>query len=163
MSDNNIFTGGVPTGPQVRKLEAAFPDVESIRGDVLKHDVIEEIIGEKRGTSRYRTITAAWRRKVEIATGIVIDGRGEALNIGFRVLTDGDQVGFGVDQRRYGTRRIKRGHTAIARTNVAHLTPQEKAIRTHELIWEAKINYALAAASRKLGPPPFGTPPEEVK
>lgn len=152
---NHIFTGGLPTGPQVRKLEAHFPDLEAMRGEIITHESIETAIGEKRDSNRYRTVTNAWRRKVERATGIVIDGRGEAQGVGFRVLSHGDQVEFGVGQRRAGARRVRRGYQAVASTREESLTEEQRRVRDHEMAAAAKINAAIMEARRSIGASPL--------
>jgi len=151
---SNIYIGGLPTGPQVRQLEAAFSDLENLRGQIITHEQVEKAIGEERDSTRYKTVTSAWRRKVERAAGIVIDGRGEAQGVGFRVLSHGEQVGFGVNQRRAGTRRIKRGYQSVASTNEGKLSLEQKRVRDHEIFAAAKINAAIMASRRQLGEPP---------
>lgn len=154
--NDGIYLGGLPTGPDVRKLEAKFPDLEALRGKIITHEEVEQLLGEPRTSNRYKTVTGAWRRKVEKSTGIVIDGRGEAQGVGFRVLLHGDQVEFGVNQRRAGARRIRRAYQAVASTNEEKLTAEQKRLRDHEIFAAAKINAVMMATRKKLGEPPTG-------
>lgn len=153
MSDSNatLFFAGLPTGPDVRKLETAFPDVLSMRGQVILHEQIEQILGHKRTESRYRTVFSAWRRKVERETGVVITGIGVAG--GFRVLADGEQVSFGVRQRVSAARKIKRAWTVISAVDSNKLSAQESAVRDHEMRAAAKINAAMIEARKPSSAP----------
>lgn len=148
---NQLYFGGLPTGPQVRKLEEAFPDIESLRASTIPHEEIEAAINEKRGTGRYKTVVDAWRRKVERNTGIVISGLGEAQGIGYRVLAHGEQVGFGVNKRKKASRYIRRGWAAVANTDDDRLSAQERDVKQHEMFAAGKL-HALSIELRKPKP-----------
>lgn len=150
--DATLHFGGLPTGPEVRKLETAFPDVKELRGQIIPHGRIEEILGHKRGESRYKTVFDAWRRKVEHETGIVITGRG-TNGEGFRVLADGEQVSFSVGQRRAASRRIRRAWTTISAVDVEKLNPQERAVREHEILAAGRIHAAMMEARKPTAAP----------
>jgi hypothetical protein len=55
-----LFFGGVPTGMDVAKLM----ELELSPGVDISYEKVTEIIGEKAGTSRFRTVTNAWRKRL---------------------------------------------------------------------------------------------------
>lgn len=134
---------GLSTDPEVRRLQDRYPDVPALRGTMIPHEHIEAIIGERRDSARYKTITDRWRRRVERETGVVISGVGEAVGVGFRVLTDAEQVLFGVSQRVSAGRRIHRWHTVVANTDPSKLQPSQRNIRDFEIAAAAKLHLAM--------------------
>lgn len=149
------FTG-LPTGPQVRKLEEAYPDLNALRGTFITHEAVERIIGEQRESTRYKTVTSAWRRKILNSLGIVLDGQGEAQGVGFRVLTHGEQLHKGVGWRRQAARRIRRSRDVVIWSDEDKLTPEQRRIRDYELAAHARLQAAVLGSRKKLGPPPTG-------
>lgn len=144
----NLYFGGVPTGPEVRKLEAHFDDMEGMRGTLIAHAKIEKVIGVKRKDQRYKSIVDRWRRRVESSTGIVISGRGEAIGKGFVVLSHGEQLSFGVGQRRGAGRKIARWHSTVTDTDEDQLTVEQRKVREHEMLGAARMHTALIEMRR---------------
>lgn len=143
------YFGGLPTGPEVKKLRAAFPKIEELRGSMIEHGQLEEILGYSRGCNRYRTVVMAWRKAVERETGVVISGI-QARGEGFMVLPDGEQVSFGVRERKAAGRKIRRAFSVIQSTDAAKLSDQEKAVRRHELLFVGKMHAMLAEARKPI-------------
>lgn len=149
---SELYFGGLPTDPEVRRLREAFPDVLALRGTTIEHSQIEAIIGEKRTTNRYRSITTAWRRRVRKETGVEIRGdMPEIVGVGFRILSDGEQVTFSIDLRQRGARKIRHSHVALANVDSAKLTEEERRVRDHGL-HAAKMIHTAIVESRKYLP-----------
>ncbi len=157
--DSTLHFGGIPTDPQVRRLRERYGDIQALRGTTIRHEDIEDLIGEERGGSRYKTITDRWRRQVERETGVVISGQGEALGIGFRVLTDAEQVRFGVGQRVSAGRRILRWHSSVANTDPDKLDAPQRQARDFEIAAAAKLHLAMTEVRNAL--PARTTPPKQ--
>lgn len=145
-----LYFGGLTTDPQIRRLSEHYSDISSRRGTVIPHEEIEKLIEAERGSNRYRTITNRWRRRVERETGIVIAGTGDAVGVGFRVLTDDEQVGFGVSQRVSAGRRIRRWHTVVSNVNTDRLSPAMKAVRDFEVSAAARMHLAMTQVRKEL-------------
>lgn len=65
MSENGqklYFNLGMPTGPDVKKLEEAFPDLKP--GQEIGYEMIEGLIGLQHVSSRFSAVFGAWRRQV---------------------------------------------------------------------------------------------------
>lgn len=140
---------GMPTGPDVRKLLAHFSDMQSLRGTIIEHKTLETLIGVKREDNRYKTVVSAWRREVKKSTGIWIRGDlPEVIGVGFRVLTDDEQVRFSGNRFQQAGRKIRDGHGAAANANDARLSSEMKAERDHLLRGFAKLHTAVIESRR---------------
>lgn len=146
----NLHIGGLTTDPQIRRLSERYADIASRRGTVIPHEEIEALIEAERGSNRYKTITNRWRRRVERETGIVIAGTGEAVGVGFRVLTDDEQVGFGVSQRVSAGRRIRRWHSVVSNVNTDRLSPAMRTVRDFEVSAAARLHLAMTQVRKEL-------------
>ena len=70
---------GRPTKPDVDALVAAYPDLAI--GDLINYEHVAEVIGAQPKTSRFRTVTNTWRKRMQ-ERGIVIECRtGEAFYV----------------------------------------------------------------------------------
>ena len=149
MNGQKLYFGGLPTEPQVRKLDEAFQNIAQVRGTTIPHEQIEEIIKEKRGSFRYKTITNRWRKRIEARTGIVISGRGEAVRVGFRVLLDGEQLDFGISERKGAGRKIRRWHSTISSIDSKKLTAAQQTIQEHEMLSAARLHLVMVEIRKK--------------
>lgn len=57
----SLFFGGVPTGPDVDALMAEIP---AEPGTSVTYDRVAEIVGLDRTSSRWKTVTQAWRKRL---------------------------------------------------------------------------------------------------
>ncbi len=157
--NSELYFGGLPTEPEIKKLEALFPDIAGMRGTTIPHEIIEEALKLSRDSSRYRTITMAWRKKIYKACGVGIRGDlREIVGVGFRVLSDSEQTAYGVDVGYRGARMNRRGHSLLANTDDSKLTEQEKLTKQHGMLRAAHIHSAYIESRRFL--PKVSTLPE---
>lgn len=147
MSEATIHFGGLPTAPQVRKLEEAYPDLEALRGTNILHADIERLIGEKRGEGRYKTVTNSWRKRAE-DKNFVIDGEGEAVGVGFRVLTHAEQAEHSRKRRKRGIRQIRRGFTEAVGVNTAKLSDEQRRLHEKDMLAFGRLNAAVLESRR---------------
>jgi hypothetical protein len=159
MVEAKLHFGGQPTEPEVKKLLEQFPDAEQLRGTIISHEQIEAVLDVKHDSSRYRTITTAWRKTVRNDTGVEISGDSpEIVGVGFKVLTHSEQLRYGVSRKMRARRQIIKSHQAIASTDEAQLTAPECSIRDHELFAVKMIHTAMIESRKRL--PGFTGPPE---
>jgi hypothetical protein len=97
---SKMFFGGVPTALDVRKLQEAFPALSP--GDEIEHEQIEAVIEVDRASSRYRTVTNAWRKHLLTDANIDI---GAISGVGFRVLLDHERISTSVKGFQSGVRK----------------------------------------------------------
>ena len=65
------FKDGMPTGPDVERLIRKWPELSP--GDRLDYPALEKILNVEAGTSRWRSITNAWRRRQKRDSNIIIE------------------------------------------------------------------------------------------
>lgn len=67
-----LWHGGIPTAPDVDRLM----ELEFKPGDAIGYGQVESVIREKRGSSRFRTVTDAWRKRLfrERSLQVVAEG-----------------------------------------------------------------------------------------
>lgn len=117
MADAKLFFGGVPTAPDVDKLNEAFPDLVR-NGRILTHQEIEVASGLVYGTNRYQTVVQAWRKRLA-KKGIILSGR-KAKGKGYAVLTGDQIVDYAQEKIQHAGRKVK--HAVIA---VSHVPDNE--------------------------------------
>jgi len=67
-----LFAGAVPYGPDIKKLEARFPVETLEEGMLIEHEILEAVINQKRGTSRYYGVVNSWRLRIRNQTAVFI-------------------------------------------------------------------------------------------
>lgn len=144
------FFGGMPTAIDVRNIEAAVG--VPTPGQDISHKTVEAAIGVDRHSSRYRTVTNAWRAKLRKA-GIDIGAvRGE----GFRVLTQDERVEISYEGVASGVRKVGRSLRRAASVPVSELG--QVALAKHDAVLLAGQAIMQAAEpmrqARKISPPP---------
>src|SRR5580765_6333138 len=82
-----IYKRGLPYGPELRRLDDAFPLPQE--GEVLRYEQIEEVLQHGRTESRFKTVLYAWRRSLWRSRNIDT----EALaGIGIKILEPADRA-----------------------------------------------------------------------
>mgnify|MGYP001809836688 CR=1 FL=1 len=101
---SKLFQSGVPTDMDVRALQSAFP--APAPGDLISHKDIAAATGVAIASSRYRTVTYAWRGQLKRDHGLILR---PVRGVGFRVLTSTEMVEAGIDKFTAGARAQQRG------------------------------------------------------
>ena len=119
---SQIFNGGLPTGPDVLAIRRALSKKENTPGELILYEDIERILGDKRGSPRFITVTTQWRRAVERDSGFVV---GCERNLGFRILDASGKLQLAKDKMRMGVRCIKRSVVVSSQIDRQSLTEVE--------------------------------------
>jgi hypothetical protein len=101
--NGKVNFGGLSAEPEVKKLIEKFGAPPP---GVITHTDIEAVIGCTRKTSRYRTITTSWRKRLR--REYLIDTEAET-GIGIRILTEPERVDASAGNFRRGTRQNGKG------------------------------------------------------
>lgn len=150
---------GIPTGPDVRKLEDAFG--KPLAGAEVSHEQIEEVLGVKRTTSRYKTVTLAWRKQLRTQHNIDLEA---VPGTGFRSLTDAERVGAGVKGARAGVKKVvrsvKRSDAVV--TEDAGLQTKQAVLRRLSLAMTDEFNRSMKSIEppRPAASNPMPLPPQ---
>lgn len=164
------FFGGLPTGPDVKRIMDQV-DAGSKRGEIVKHDEVEKIIKVSRDENRYKTVTNAWRRKVLSESGVKIVGdRPDVVGVGFAVLTNKEQIAEAERQYGKGRRRVRDGWKTVSLTgedglDEASLKRREHAIQTGVRLFgvHREAQRSLAESTRPKELPPKSGPLKEER
>lgn len=115
------FVSGIPTDPDVRKLMEAF--------------------GKPSDGARYRTVTTAWRKKLHREHNIIVLAD---PGVGFKVATPDERVESGHSKMRTGQRITKRAFQVIGSTDLARVTPENRAQAERDM----RVAKAVLTAAR---------------
>lgn len=151
---NKVYFSGMPTSVEIAEIEKAFPLLEA--GQDILYDEIESVIGHKHGTNRFRTITAAWRRKVRRERFLVIEA---VAGIGFHIQTPTEQLSSGVKDFGKSARSMGRAFHKVSEVAPEALSGPKRAEQEH---YRRVMSYALdsvAKSRRELIKPPTATQP----
>ncbi len=135
---------GKPTGPQVQKL---FDHVkQTTPNDIIKHETIELLFGEKRGTHRYRTLISTSKRR--ILRELHLDLRA-VPGVGYEHPEGWTQIRQGVARIRTGTKSIVRGVQVAAVVSDERLPePKHRAARDF-IVNKARYLAEIAKTEKK--------------
>lgn len=159
---SKLFSGGVPTDIDVRALRQKHPEIQP--GETVSYKTIAETIRAEVGSSRFRSVTAAWRKQLYRTENIVLEA---VAGTGFRRVTEPER----------SVKNVKRWtdnqRSAIKRVNDQSLVVQEdlseRERKTHShasRVMQAHMDYTISTA-REIAPPkakislPRFTPPSE--
>lgn len=139
MKKTEPYFGGIPTEPDVKKLERHFGVPQA---GLIAHEDVEAIIGAARDSTRYRTIVGAWRRRLlreeNIATA-ADPGKG------IRVLTEPERVDHAQRHLGLSARKVLREHRWALMIDASKL--DEVAMRKRDHVVRASAAMAVAATT----------------
>lgn len=121
--EQQVFKAGIPTDADVKRLRMRFPDVELRNGATVGYSDIENTIGCPRGSSRWATVTARWRKLIEKESGIVLK---PMRGVEFKVADDADKVQLSSDKSATAFRYAKRSVQLSSLVNRNALTEDQK-------------------------------------
>lgn len=147
MGNTKQHFGGIPTVVEVALLEEKFNLVEGME---ITHQDIEDAIQINWNTTRYRAVTAAWRKKILRDKNLLIDS---LHGIGFRVLTPSERVSGSVKKVTYGVKAVKKGGGLAMIIPADRLTETERHKASHMVKLSAQIVADANMAMRTIEPP----------
>jgi hypothetical protein len=143
METQKVVTG-IPTEPDVRKLMTAFGVPNE--GELLSHESISRVIECDHKSHRYRSVTIAWRKKLQYDHNVVLIAE---RAYGFRVATPDDRVEHGHSKLRSGQRITRRAYRVIGTTDLARASePNRRQAERDLAIAKAIIAAAQTEAKR---------------
>lgn len=122
-----FYFRGVPTEPSIQKLRDAYPEMKI--GDRIPYSAVERLIGCKRESFRFKTITARWRKLIEHERDLVI---GVVPTIGFEILDDPQKLNLGASKLKSAIKTARRSYTIFSRVDRAALSASDQSRLIHE-------------------------------
>jgi hypothetical protein len=123
-----VFFGGIPTEPDVKKLINTFDVRKMTPGCTIEYSEVAEVIEQKKDSSRWRTVTSSWRKRLEKDHGIFLDC--DSVKQAFCVLSEGGKVGLSGRKLRSAVSAARRSYIISGQVDVKQLNEDEK--RNHE-------------------------------
>lgn len=111
------WKGGLPYGPDVRKLEEAFPTPEE--GQIIGHDEFEKVLKMKRGSARYYGVINKWRGNSTSKSGLFPERDIDTewiSGVGLKVLAPAERLHHGERDTRASIRHRTRARNRTLAT-----------------------------------------------
>jgi len=145
MKQSQLWKRGVPYGPQVRRLEEAYPKPDE--NLMLTHEELEKLTGEQRGTPRYYRVVNSWRKKLFNELGI---DSSWIWGEGIKILEPADRLHASETDFKTGLRKAKRAIRRLAATPRDRLDAIGQQRYDHVSIVMAKMRAEADQAQRQL-------------
>lgn len=137
MDKSKLYFGGIPTEPDVKRLEKRFG---APAPGVIEHAEIEETIGQQRDSSRYRTVVAAWRRRLLREENIA---SAADPGVGIRILTEPERVDHAQRHLGLSAKRVVKEHRWAMMIDASKLDDVSRHKRDHVI----RVSASMAAAA----------------
>jgi len=141
----NVFFGGVPTAPDVKKLMDHFGVPEE--NVLLNWTEIEEVIGEEKGSSRFTSVTGAWRKKLRKDHNIEMIPE---IGKGLKAANPHERVDLAGGLIHKATNSIKRSISVADKTDVTRLDEEHKKRHTFLSVLGGKMRMLFINEQKKL-------------
>jgi biotin operon repressor len=139
VSDVTIFRGGISIKPDLDRLNKTL-DLKI--GDLVTHQTIADTVGEKIGTSRYRTVVHAWRMDRLRNAGLVIESE---RGVGYRVLNSEQKLSSATNDIDHIARASRKATIKVELVEPAELSEHDKG--RHSII--RRHTHAIADMARQ--------------
>lgn len=145
---SKLFHGGLPAKPEVDKLLAAFGEqLEEKR--VITYEEISAACGVEHGTSRWMTVTKAWRDYLRRNYHTEL-GASTEVKDAFVVLDPPARIEKAQRWVKAGVRKMVRSATIAATTDQSRLSVAERLASDWVQRMAGKAKCEMALASRKV-------------
>jgi hypothetical protein len=147
---------GKPTAPDVKKLMAAFTDIEA--GAELPYEAVAAIIGVQPGTSRFRVVTDAWRKRLLDEHNFLLVPSEENRRH-FRRLTEEERSRYNLKGFYRGVRTMTRRTRDQHRVITTHMSDHDRIAHDHFTRLQTEIVENMQTHLKEIGPP---KPPRQL-
>lgn len=141
------FRGGLPYGPDVKRLNEAFPVSELQEGKVIRHEELEPIVKAKHGTQRFYSVVNSWIAKQRNENGIYIAW---IQGIGIKVLNPAEILQHGETRVRQKITQTGRAVRTFAWVDRERLDDIGQKRYDHQCLIAQRIKDSLNAARKEL-------------
>lgn len=138
----------VPTEPEVKSLLEAFPEIEV--GRVIPYAEVEQVIRTRRGSSRWSTVTGAWRRRLCTERNFIL---AVVAGEGFKRLSESDRSFLdtrgALDKFGGALRRVE----DLRRVDITGFDAETLRTHTHRTEVFTRLAENVHGAAREIVPP----------
>ena len=121
-----LFFGGIPTGPDVKRLCDAFKILTE--GQEITHEQVQAVLNLDPRGSRYRSVTTAWRKELLNEENIEISA---LPGIGFKCLSGSERLTTNIKGFRQGTKKQAKSVRRVTMIRAETLSDAEQAKQLH--------------------------------
>lgn len=136
---------GIPYGPDIRKLEEAYPNPEE--DQIIKSGDFETIIRVPQKTSRFYGVINAWRRRLRAERNIDSEW---VQGVGVKILNPADRLKVSEGNIKHGIRKTSRAYRRLAITPRERLDGVGQQRYDHQMQVAAKLVQAGRDANKEL-------------
>jgi hypothetical protein len=147
MAQGNIFRGGVPIDPDVRKLVDKF-GVPMIGARITYEEISACLDGLSWRTKRWKAITEKWRKGLDRDHNLITEAE---PGTAFIVADSSSRVVITSKTLVRGTRTIKKAHKIGVRTPRTGLSTEESRVLDHKIHTSATMIQVARTAPKALG------------
>lgn len=135
MSDSKLpqVVFGIPYGPDIRKLEEAYPNPEE--DQVIKSEEFEKVIRVPQKTSRFYGVINTWRRRLRADRNIDSEW---VQGVGVKILNPADRLKLSEGNIKQGIRHTGRAFRRLG------VVPRERL----DAMGQARYDHAVQVASK---------------
>lgn len=145
MSKLPVVVAGIPYGPDVRKLEEAYPS--PTEDQIITHDEFEKTIRVEQKTPRFYGVINAWRRRLRNERNIDSEW---IQGVGVKILNPADRLKVSEGNIKHGICKTSRAFRRLAITPRERLDAVGQQRYDHQLAVAAKLVTAGRDAKRDL-------------
>lgn len=146
--NGKMFFGGIPTEPDVKRLLAAFPEI--VPDALIPYESVEKVLGTTRPTGRFRTITTAWRKRLEREQNFILVA---VAGQGFRRLTEQDRSRMDTWRGVSHLRQFGRRTRDLCRVVTAAFSAQDLASHDHRTRCQLGLLEAARQTTKEIAAP----------
>jgi hypothetical protein len=145
MKNPLVFGGGIPTEPDVKRLrdEVGTPVV----GVLVEYKIIEEALGNKKGSHRFASVVGAWRKELYREHNLLMVA---IPNKGLQAATTSRRTHVAGSKAKNCLRGICRAGDIAAKTESEGLSLDEIRARDHVVKLSAALRLTAATAAKQL-------------
>ena len=149
MAGAKVFLGGLPTGPDVKRLIEQLGEINP--GRVITYDETCVVVGVKRDSHRLRSLVTAWRRRLYREMNYVFEA---VPGQGLRRVTEEERSKGNALHFRRRVRGIRRDTADQALVDTSALSPKELRAHDHRRRVQEAATDALSRAVKEIASPP---------
>jgi hypothetical protein len=147
VTKTEIFKGGLPYKPDVKRLNEEFPVDQLIEGCVITHEQFEAILQQEHGTGRYYAVINSWIIHQRSENGIYIAWD---PGTGVKVLNPAEILNHAETRTRQKLRQTGRAIKTFAWVNRARLDEIGQKRLDHQLRVASLIKESIESARKQM-------------